>query len=131
MTAQKASGGAAIVSGMIDFVGGGAKMAISEHRGMAALEARKAMGNLRGNEKSSADEITELQQRISDSRTGSGAMKMISGTLQMAGGILAVAGVTSVVGTILSGLSTAVSLAVSVKEFLNAGATERRQSTSI
>ena len=117
MTAQKASGGAAIVSGMIDFVGGGAKMAISEHRGMAALEARKAMGNLQGNEKSSADEITELQQRISDSRTGSGAMKMISGTLQMAGGILAVAGVTSVVGTILSGLGTAVSLAVSVKEF--------------
>ena len=117
MTAQKASGAAAIVSGTIDVVGGMAQAGRSENQRAAALKARKAMGELQGEEKSAADEITELQGRISDSRTGSGTMKMVSGILQIMGGVLAVGGVTSAVGTILSGIATGINLAISVKEF--------------
>lgn len=117
MTAQKAKGAVAIISGTIDFAGGAAQAGRAENQRAAALEARKSMGELQGEEKSAADEITALQGRISDSRTSSGMMKMLSGTLQIMGGTLAVLGVTSAVGTVLSGIASGINLAISVKEY--------------
>ena len=119
-TAKKAGGAAQIVTGTLDIFGGVYQMGRASDREMQMHDARNELrrsGTMTAEEEENVDEIAALQGRISESREGSGAMKMISGTLQVAGGILAAAGVTGPVGAILSGIATGINLAISVKEY--------------
>lgn len=115
--ADKAGGAASIVTGTVDIIAGYYKTGKAEAQRKMAQEAYKKMDGLSDQDKAKTKDILRLQSRISDSKGGSGVVKAISGSLQILSGVLAMAGVTAPAAAIISGIATAVNLAVSVKEY--------------
>lgn len=117
-SANKAGGAASIATGTLDMIGGIYQMGRGMYQSINAENIHKQMSGLDEKDQKKADDIFRLQQKIMDSKVGSGGMKAISGSLQIIGGILSMSGVASPVGAILSGIATGMSLAVSIKEYV-------------
>lgn len=117
--ASKASGGAAAVTGMLNLGAGFLKAAKADDELSTARDARKELDamDLSEADKARVEALTGLNERVNDSRKSSGAIQAASGFMQMMGGIFTASGAAAIVGTIFSTLGSALSLAVSVKEY--------------
>lgn len=75
--------------------------------------------NLNAEDKEELQEIMGIQERVAKSHAVGGAVEVVQGGLQVVGGILAVSGVGAVASAVLTGISAAIGLANSIRQYID------------